>query len=176
VPRATRPTAAVQGLSETLSLSADAFPDPDARQPTRTSVTNDKAGTRRRVAPSLAMPSSGSADTPSAGPSSAVQLSKRSETVAAATSRETHGSEQRLAGVPLATLAACITDRAEDSLKRKLVAAVDIRSKCVSAAGTYHFVETKNLNAFSMLIERSPGREAGDRCDELELALTCVTR
>ena len=68
-----------------------------------------------------------------------------------------------------------MTDREEDSLKRKLVAAVEIRSKCVSTAGTYHFVETKNLNAFSMMIGRAPGRNAGDRCDELERALACVT-
>jgi hypothetical protein len=35
-------------------------------------------------------------------------------------------------------------------------------------------VETKNLNAFLMWIERNPSRRAADRCVELRLALECL--
>jgi len=81
-----------------------------------------------------------------------------------------------LRGVPLASLAACLSDREEDALKRRLVAAVETQRECVSAAGTYRFVETKNLNAFLMTIERAPGRSVADRCVELSHALDCVGR
>jgi hypothetical protein len=37
-------------------------------------------------------------------------------------------------------------------------------------------VETKNLNAFLMTIERASGRAVGDRCAELTYALECVAR
>ena len=46
--------------------------------------------------------------------------------------------------------------------------------QCASAAGRYRFVETKNLNAFLMRIERAPTRRATDRCIELRLALECL--
>lgn len=45
---------------------------------------------------------------------------------------------------------------------------------CKSDAGTYRFVETKNLNAFLLWIERSPHRVEANRCSELELALECL--
>jgi hypothetical protein len=35
-------------------------------------------------------------------------------------------------------------------------------------------VETKNLNAFLMTIDRAPGRAEADRCVELSYALDCV--
>jgi hypothetical protein len=80
----------------------------------------------------------------------------------------------KLRGVPLGSLAACRTDRLEDDLKQKVLAAVRNREECESAAGRYRFVETKNLNAFLMWIERAPGRAEGDRCAELSFALACL--
>jgi hypothetical protein len=67
-----------------------------------------------------------------------------------------------------------VTDREEDLLKQKLIAAEPTQQECVSAAGRYRFIETKNLNAFLMWIERAPGRAFADRCLELSLALECV--
>ena len=83
--------------------------------------------------------------------------------------------EAKLRGVPLSTLAACRSDRREDSLKLAVLGAVGDRRECASAAGTYRFVETKNLNAFLMWIERAPGRAAVDRCAELTHALSCLS-
>jgi hypothetical protein len=77
-------------------------------------------------------------------------------------------------GVPLGSLAACVSDREEDSLKLSVMAAAGTRSSCSSRAGSYRFVETKNLNAFLMWIERDPARKAADRCIELRLALECL--
>ncbi|MEM9176667.1 MAG: hypothetical protein AAGC67_15695 [Myxococcota bacterium] len=79
-----------------------------------------------------------------------------------------------MAGVPLGSLAACVSDREEDRLKQAVVAAVKTQEECVSRKGTYRFVETKNLNAFLMWIDRGPGGAAGDRCDELRNALECL--
>jgi hypothetical protein len=90
------------------------------------------------------------------------------------TSQGDSGSRPGLAGVPLADLAVCMSDRDEDRLKQAVVAAVTTQKECVSRAGTYRFVETKNLNAFLMRIDRAPGRAVGDRCDELRLALECL--
>ena len=56
------------------------------------------------------------------------------------------------------------------------MAAVTTQKECVSSAGTYRFVETKNLNAFLMWIERAPGRGEADRCTELQYAIDCVLR
>jgi hypothetical protein len=80
----------------------------------------------------------------------------------------------RLAGVPLGELAACLSDRDEDRLKQAVVAAVTTQKECVSNRGVYRFVETKNLNAFLMWIERAPGRSGADRCTELGYALECL--
>lgn len=84
--------------------------------------------------------------------------------------------ENNLAGVPLGALASCISDREEDSLKRRLLAVVSQPGRCQSRAGTYQFVETKNLNAFLMWVQRTPGRATADRCVELSLALDCVNK
>jgi hypothetical protein len=81
-----------------------------------------------------------------------------------------------LAGVPLGDLAACVSDREEDRLKQAVVAAVKTQEECVSTAGTYRFVETKNLNAFLMWIERADARAVEDRCGELRLALECLEK
>jgi len=76
--------------------------------------------------------------------------------------------------VPLGDLAACVTDREEDRLKQAVVAAVKTQKECVSGKGTYQFIETKNLNAFLMWIDRAPGRSGSDRCTELGYALECL--
>jgi hypothetical protein len=79
-----------------------------------------------------------------------------------------------LRGVPLAALAACRSDREEDALKQRLIAAGAGPGQCESAAGRYHMIETKNLNAFLIYVERAPRRAALDRCGELQLALQCL--
>lgn len=76
--------------------------------------------------------------------------------------------------MPLGSLASCMSDREEDDLKRRLIATVSQPGRCQSRAGTYQFVETKNLNAFLMWVQRAPGRTTTDRCVELSLALDCV--
>lgn len=77
-------------------------------------------------------------------------------------------------GVPLGSLAACVSDQEEDRLKQRLLAAVTTQEDCVSAAGRYRFVETRNLNAFLMWVERASGRAEGDRCLELRHAIACL--
>lgn len=79
-------------------------------------------------------------------------------------------------GVPLAQLASCLSDRREESLKRTVIARAPEHATCESDSGTYRFVETKNLNAFLMWIERAAQREQGDRCTELALAIDCLER
>ena len=74
----------------------------------------------------------------------------------------------------MAELAACLSDREEDRLKQAVVAAVTTQKECVSRAGTYQFIETKNLNSFLMQIDRTSGRTVGDRCDELRHAIECL--
>ena len=76
--------------------------------------------------------------------------------------------------MPLDSLAACVSDADEERWKRRVLAAVGSRETCASAAGRYRFVETKNLNAFLMWIERASQRPAGDRCKELGLAFECL--
>jgi hypothetical protein len=83
-------------------------------------------------------------------------------------------ADERLEGVPLSALAACMSDREEDRLKMDVLASVGGQPECRSQAGRYRFVETKNLNAFLMWIERSPSRAQTDRCIELQLALECL--
>jgi protein TonB len=79
-----------------------------------------------------------------------------------------------VSGVPLGELQACVTDREEDRLKGAVVAAVKSQGECVSSKGTYRFVETKNVNAFLMWIDRAPSRRVEDRCAELRYALECL--
>lgn len=83
-------------------------------------------------------------------------------------------SNPGVAGVPLGDLAACVSDREEDRLKQAIVATVKTQKECVSRKGTYRFVETRNLNAFLMWIDRAPSRAVEDRCTELLFALECL--
>jgi hypothetical protein len=107
------------------------------------------------------------APSPAPTPVHVARTAARGETVAPAPSHS-------LQGVPLGSLAACVSDREEDSLKLSVMATAGTRSSCSSRAGSYRFIETKNLNAFLMWIERSPERKAADRCIELRLALECL--
>jgi len=79
-----------------------------------------------------------------------------------------------LTGVPLGDLSACVSDREEDRLKQAVVAAVTTQQECVSRAGSYRFIDTKNLNAFLMWIDRAASRPVEDRCGELRHALECL--
>ena len=78
--------------------------------------------------------------------------------------------------MPLASLASCVSDREEDRLKQRIVAVTEDNTECVSPVGHYRFVQTRNLNAFLMWIERAPEHAAGDRCVELHRALDCLKR
>jgi hypothetical protein len=93
-----------------------------------------------------------------------------------ASSGEHVPTDAALQGVPLGSLASCVSDREEDRLKQQVVAAVTTQKHCTSRAGTYRFVETKNLNSFLMWIDRAPARAAADRCVELANALDCLAR
>ena len=80
-----------------------------------------------------------------------------------------------LEGVPLDSLAACRSRDRENRLKQELMLVVGPGTECTGLGGSYSFLETKNLNAFLLRIARDPGRELGNRCDELMRAQTCVT-
>ena len=147
----------------------------DARpQALRTAAVRDRATARSRKPAALA------AATFSAGKNSSssfqvTQASGRSLVSAPAfTTPARSQADDGLEGVPLSSLAACMSDREEDALKLDLLAAVSRPTECVSPAGRYRFVETKNLNAFLMRIERSSHREEVDRCVELRHALDCL--
>ncbi len=101
-------------------------------------------------------------------------LASRSGRAAPTAPRGTPGDRPGVTGVPLGDLAACLSDREEDRLKQAVVAAVTTQGECVSSKGTYRFIETKNLNAFLMWIDRAPARVVSDRCVELGYALECL--
>ncbi len=139
---------------------------PPRPQPTRTASRS--GGVRR---PTLTAPAA-AVTTPAKTASPAPRVARSTPDPSRAARR---GPEpERLAAVPLSALAACVSDREEDALKLEVVAAVGGARQCVSEAGRYRFVETKNLNAFLMRIERAPSRRATDRCIELRLALECL--
>jgi hypothetical protein len=79
-------------------------------------------------------------------------------------------------GVPLERLAACASRREEDALKQRVIASGDARGTCESDAGSYHFVESRNLNAFLLRIRTNPDREVANRCGELRFALECLAQ
>ena len=104
------------------------------------------------------------------------QVVARAERAAPPPGSEGGGGNARpgLSGVPLGELQACVSDREEDRLKGAVVAAAKTQGECVSSKGTYRFVETKNVNAFLMWINRAPSRRVEDRCAELRYALECL--
>lgn len=105
-------------------------------------------------------------------PAAPASLPARAGPQSAVRGRRSKG--RRLRGVPLGSLAACVSDREEERLKQRLIAAVTTQGECASEAGHYRFLETRNLNAFLMTVERAPGRAEADRCAELAHALDCV--
>jgi hypothetical protein len=165
VPAAAAPDLAADGASAP-TYARNAVPAPSAPKVTQ------------RLPPkgALAMPGIGNA---SASESAATKGDARDYQRTGVTAPPTQAARSepnaKLRGVPLGSLAACRSDRLEDDLKQKVLAAVRNREECESAAGHYRFVETKNLNAFLMWIERAPGRAEGDRCAELSFALKCLS-
>jgi hypothetical protein len=165
-----------------VSFAASSAPAPAAPKQTRSLSRRDRpvaAPSRNRHAAPPPMDLAAAAPAaPSTSLPAAPRRTERAHTERndATRTRADHTGSRSLAGVPLASLAACVSEREEEALKRKLVAAVTTQRECVSRAGTYRFVETKNLNAFLMTIERSANRSEGDRCVELRHALQCVTR
>jgi hypothetical protein len=158
-----------------LPVPAAAARDPIAEAAPRTE-RSERAAPRlpERRKPPAATPALPSA--PSAARPSARTLAQR---VAAprpppASARSAAPADSRLEGVPLDSLAACVSDADEEQWKRRVLGSVGSRTGCESRAGRYRFVETKNLNAFLMWIERAQERVVGDRCDELALALECL--
>lgn len=156
--------AALPGAPETPRRdSAARRPVPTAPPPRRRERGNPAA---------LGLPAAPTGDP--GPPAAEAPLPRSARAAAPAPSASVHREEPALRGVPLASLDACVSDRQEDALKQRVVAAAEERSRCESAAGRFHFVETKNVNAFLMWIERAPGRKMGDRCAELLHALDCL--
>jgi len=169
-------------------LAAPAAPAPDnvadvapSSTLARSSVPSPSAPVVARRPPptkGLAMPgiSADRANSPAAASATDTRDYSRPGVTAPPTQAARAEPNQKLRGVPLGSLAACRTDRLEDDLKQQVLGAVGNREECASSAGHYFFVETKNLNAFLMWIERAPGRAEGDRCAELSFALSCLRR
>jgi hypothetical protein len=122
------------------------------------------AAVRPEVAPAAPAPRAAPPPSPAA----------RAERPAMIAPKPSSGPRNQLRGVALSELLPCVSDARELSLKQKTVAAAQNRSLCESPAGRFHFVETKNVNAFLMRIEQAAGRQSGDRCSELQLALDCI--
>ena len=139
----------------------------------RAVVTASNPG--RRAAPALELAPAALAPSPPASSREVTFVAQRVSRVEASSpgSRDADG-QKTLRGVSLGSLASCMSDREEDLLKQRVLTAVRNRDACTSSAGTYRFVETKNLNAFSMWIERASGRGPSDRCAELNHALACL--
>jgi hypothetical protein len=136
-----------------------------------TRLTRESPRTPQRAVRRPAAEVARTSSRPSATPT---KLASRASRTAPATSTGPSGRRPGVSGVPLGDLAACVTDREEDRLKQAVVAAVKTQKECVSGKGTYQFIETKNLNAFLMWIERPPSRVVEDRCAELHYALECL--
>jgi hypothetical protein len=150
--------------------------DEEATEP----ALNARAPVQRVKSPPSAAPRpttvgfSASAPVPGATADASAPTSARAERAAPVRTASAAAPDDNLAPVSLASLAACMTDREEDDLKLQLMQRIGKRTECRSRAGRYRFVETKNLNAFLMWIERAPSRAAVDRCIELRLAIDCL--
>ena len=148
----------------------DAPPLPRAARVAPRPKPRDDGSPRALATPSLPPPASASGEDISS------QRRARAPAPPERAAARSGSSADGIAGVPLGSLAACVSDREEDLLKRKLIEVVTTQEECASEAGRYRFVETKNLNAFLMWIERAPSRREADRCVELRLALECLRR
>jgi hypothetical protein len=165
--RAPMPMPAAAAPSEPLEEARDTQLATRGAGPARTT----SAPATRRPSPHAAPPPPPS---PTRGRTVAASIPQRTGAARPATSAARSRPDHGIRGVPLASLAACVSDADEERWKRKVLAAVGSREACTSAAGHYRFVETKNLNAFLMWIEVASHRSQGDRCDELSLALACL--
>lgn len=178
--RAVPPDAAERRVAKVSFAAAPAAPLPSGSSrrapPARGRAIPTPVRDRRAPPPPLALAAAAPAAPRSDLPSGAGRRMARAHAEPNAPSRADHTGSTDLAAVPLASLKACVSEREEEALKRRLVAAVTTQRECVSRAGTYRFVETKNLNAFLMTIERAADRSAADRCVELRHALACVSR
>jgi len=156
-------------------LSAPDIDLPPARTaPTRGAPARPAAPAPTRSVPRFAMEAA-----PASPPAAAMEVPQAIARADRATphpgaSSGSANARPGLSGVPLGELSACVTDQEEDRLKQAVVAAVKTQSECVSSKGTYRFVETKNLNAFLMWIDRAATRRVEDRCAELRYALECL--
>ena len=158
-----------------LALAMPAAPAPADAGPPRTALAPAAppprpAPPRAAPPPRLALPGAVAAPAPARATAPAAPRAPH----AAPASRSRGSADPSLRGVALASLAACVSGRREDELKLRLMAARGDAAECVSEAGRYRFVETRNLNAFLMWVERSPSRAEADRCVELSLALECL--
>jgi hypothetical protein len=141
----------------------------------RATRTAPRSAAIDRVAPpTLASVPAAPDATPRAAPRRETARTARPEPIAQTPPSRTARNELR--GVALSALLPCVTDARELELKQQTVAAARNRSLCESAAGRFHLVETKNVNAFLMRIEQAPGRRTGDRCEALALALDCLAQ
>jgi hypothetical protein len=145
-----------------------------APQAGRTAVRAD-IGFARTPAPTLAPVSAPpSRATRSEAPADASpRIANRSQPASRAGDAATNAAPE---DVPLGRLAPCASRSEEDSLKQRVIASANAQGTCASDAGAYRFVESRNLNAFLMLIRRNPHREVANRCEELRFALECLAQ
>jgi len=171
---APRPKARSRAVSVAPALAAAPTREPmeEKLAPTRShDRALPKAASRRGPRPSAAMAAAPEKLREPIAPAAPARVARASQQQAP---RGASDPRPGVAGVPLGDLAVCMSDRDEDRLKQAVVAAVTTQKECVSRAGTYRFVETKNLNSFLMWIDRAESRAVGDRCDELRHALECL--
>lgn len=164
---------AIPGVAP-AGLPAPDFDAPSPRSaPTRGAVARPSAPAPARSVPRFEMAAATTAPPPPAFdvPKAAARTDRATPTAQASAPS---AARPGLSGVPLGELQACVTDQEEDRLKQAVVAAAKTQGECVSSKGTYRFVETKNLNAFLMWIDRAPSRRVEDRCAELRYALDCL--
>jgi len=98
--------------------------------------------------------------------------------------REQLNTQMRQLGwheVPLDALPDCSPPGRQDALKRRILVAAEAKPTCQNTAGSYRFLETRNLNAFLMWSRTNPDGQqtAGsprDVCDVLSRALDCLTK
>lgn len=158
-----------------VSLPAAAGPSeaPARPLPSRASRNTPTAGEQPVSVPELSL---AQASSPRSKPRSATPIRVAAIPESPPSEAASSEAQPELRGVPLGSLAACVSDAEEDRWKRRVLAQVGSRNRCSSRAGQYRFVETKNLNAFLIWVERAPGRDEVDRCAELALALDCLAQ
>ncbi len=173
--QSTRPSPVVAALpSPAPTLSSESSRVSSARVTRAPAPTPADTRAARAASPGVAMPSFSTRQSAAAAPARNARAAAPAPAPSAPATQRSAAPEIR--GVPLGSLAACRSDRDEETLKRRVLAAVTKPGECTSAAGRYRLVETKNLNAFLMWIERAPHRPEADRCAELAFALECLER